>query len=92
VTAQALGNLHASGMGPDQSYALLNRMVDSQAFMLSANDIFYVSGLLFLGLNLSGVAGAAVAARPGRRVLLRSPLTNALANQPRAGFSAAAAT
>jgi len=35
-------------MGPDQSYALLNRMVDSQAFMLSANDIFYVSGLLFL--------------------------------------------
>ena len=50
VTAQALGNLHASGMGPDQSYALLNRMVDSQAFMLSANDIFYVSGLLFLGL------------------------------------------
>jgi DHA2 family multidrug resistance protein len=50
VTAQALGNLHASGMGQDQSYALLNRMVDSQAFMLSANDIFYVSGLLFLGL------------------------------------------
>jgi len=50
VTAQALGNLHAGGMGTDQSYALLNRMVDSQAFMLSANDIFYVSGLLFLGL------------------------------------------
>ena len=50
VTAQALGNLHAGGMGQDQSYALLNRLVDSQAFMLSANDIFYVSGLLFLGL------------------------------------------
>ncbi|HEY0768148.1 MAG TPA: DHA2 family efflux MFS transporter permease subunit [Steroidobacteraceae bacterium] len=50
VTAQALGTLHAGGMGTDQSYALLNRAVDSQAFMLSANDIFYVSGLLFLGL------------------------------------------
>ncbi len=50
VTAQALGNLHAGGLGPDQSYALLNRMVDAQAFMLSADDIFYVSGLLFLAL------------------------------------------
>jgi MFS transporter, DHA2 family, multidrug resistance protein len=50
VTAQALGTLHASGMGADQSYALLDRMVDGQAFMMSANDIFYASGLLFLGL------------------------------------------
>src|SRR2546421_480468 len=50
VTAQVLGTLHAGGMGTDQSYALVNRLVDSQAFMLSANDIFYVSGLLFLGL------------------------------------------
>jgi DHA2 family multidrug resistance protein len=50
VTSQALGTLHAGGMGTDQSYALLNRIVDSQAFMLSANDIFYVSGILFLAL------------------------------------------
>jgi MFS transporter, DHA2 family, multidrug resistance protein len=50
ATAQALGTLHAGGLAPDQSYALLNRLVDSQAFMLSANDIFYASGLLFLGL------------------------------------------
>ena len=35
---------------PEQSYALLNRLVDQQAFMLSANDIFYVSALLFLAL------------------------------------------
>jgi DHA2 family multidrug resistance protein len=52
VAAQALGNLQASGMGTDQSYALLNRLVDSQAFMLSANDIFYVSGVIFLALTL----------------------------------------
>jgi MFS transporter, DHA2 family, multidrug resistance protein len=50
VTAQALGTLHAGGVGQDQSYELLNRLVDSQAFMLSADDIFYVSALLFLGL------------------------------------------
>jgi DHA2 family multidrug resistance protein len=50
VAAQALADLHSGGLGTDQSYALLNRLVDQQAFMLSANDIFYVSGLLFLGL------------------------------------------
>src|SRR2546430_312013 len=50
VSAQALANLRAGGMGADQSYALLNRLVDGQAFMLSADDIFYVSGVIFLGL------------------------------------------
>jgi DHA2 family multidrug resistance protein len=50
VTAQALGTLHAGGVGSDQSYQLLNRLVDNQAYMLSANDIFYASALLFLGL------------------------------------------
>jgi DHA2 family multidrug resistance protein len=49
-TAAALGTLHAGGLSGDQSYAMLNRLVDSQAFMLSADDIFYVSGLLFLAL------------------------------------------
>src|ERR1700751_114697 len=50
TTAQALGALHAGGLSTDQSYAMVNRLVDAQAFMLSANDIFYVSALLFLGL------------------------------------------
>ena len=50
ASSQALATLHASGLTPDQSYALLNRLVDQQAFMLSANDVFYVSGLLFLAL------------------------------------------
>ena len=48
---------------------MLNRMVDSQAFMLSANDIFYVSGILFLLLiflvwlahPVRGAGGAAAA-------------------------------
>jgi DHA2 family multidrug resistance protein len=50
VASQAFSNLNASGFGTDQSYALVNRLVDQQAFMLSADDIFYVSGLLFLAL------------------------------------------
>jgi MFS transporter, DHA2 family, multidrug resistance protein len=50
VTAQALGALHSGGTGADQGYAILNRLVDSQAFMLSADDIFYVSGFIFLAL------------------------------------------
>jgi len=29
---------------------MLNRIVDQQAFMLSANDVFYASALLFLAL------------------------------------------
>ncbi len=70
-TAAALGNLHAGGLSTDQSYALLNRLVDSQAFMLSANDIFYASGMLFLALiflvwfaqrpRAAGAGGAAAA-------------------------------
>jgi DHA2 family multidrug resistance protein len=47
---QALDKLHAGGLGQQQSYQTLNRLLDQQAFMLSANDIFYVSALLFLGL------------------------------------------
>ena len=50
VTSQALGSLHAGGVGTDQSYFLINRLIDAQSFMLSADDIFYVSGLAFLGL------------------------------------------
>jgi DHA2 family multidrug resistance protein len=50
VTSQALSTLHSGGLGSDQGYAVLNRLVDSQAFMLSADDIFYVSGFIFLVL------------------------------------------
>ena len=68
AASQALAQLQAQGLGTVQSYALLNRLVDGQAFMLSANDIFYVSGMIFIvmiGLvwlarpQLSGGAGAA---------------------------------
>jgi DHA2 family multidrug resistance protein len=69
-SAHALGTLQASGMSPDQSLGALNNVVNQQAFMLSANDIFYVSALLFLALiavvwlakPAKATAGAAAAA------------------------------
>jgi MFS transporter, DHA2 family, multidrug resistance protein len=51
VPAQTLSNMQASGLQADQSYELLNRMVDQQAYMLSADDIFLVSAILFIGLT-----------------------------------------
>ncbi len=50
ASGQALNDLGASGLGSDQSYAVINRLVDQQAFMLSADDIFYVSGAIFIAL------------------------------------------
>jgi DHA2 family multidrug resistance protein len=48
VTSQAMQKLQASGFGTGQSQDLINRIVDQQAFMVAADDIFYASGLLFL--------------------------------------------
>lgn len=49
-TAQALNQLSALGLSREQSLAYLNRLLDQQAFMLSANDIFAASAALFIGL------------------------------------------
>jgi len=50
ASSQALATLQAGGLTLQQSYAQLNRLIDQQAFMLSANDLFFVSALLFLVL------------------------------------------
>jgi MFS transporter, DHA2 family, multidrug resistance protein len=50
LPAHALAQLQAGGVASDQSYGVLNRIVDAQAFMLSADDIFYASALLFVAL------------------------------------------
>ena len=50
AASQTLATLQAGGLTPEQSYAVVNRMIDQQAFMLSANDVFYASALLFLAL------------------------------------------
>jgi DHA2 family multidrug resistance protein len=50
AATSALSGLVSSGLTPDQALAQVNRLVDQQAFMLAANDIFYVSALIFLVL------------------------------------------
>jgi DHA2 family multidrug resistance protein len=38
------------GLAPGQIAAMLNRLIDVQAYMLGANDLFAISALLFLVL------------------------------------------
>jgi DHA2 family multidrug resistance protein len=59
---QALAVLRGNGMSAAQSHAVVNRLIDQQAFMLSANDLFYASALLFLAL-----VGVVWLARPAPR-------------------------
>ena len=48
AAAQALANLQGSGFDAAQSLAMLDRMVNAQAYVLSADDIFYASAVIFL--------------------------------------------
>jgi DHA2 family multidrug resistance protein len=50
VVQMPLSGLAASGLTQEQALAQMNRLVDQQAFMLAANDIFYLSAALFLVL------------------------------------------
>ena len=47
---QALSSMQAGGMTAPQSASFLNHMIDQQAALLSADDVFYASGILFLSL------------------------------------------
>ncbi len=51
-TTHTLNQLTVLGMNREQSLTYVNRLVDQQAFMRSANDIFAASAVLFLGLIL----------------------------------------
>ena len=48
AATQALANLQASGFDSAQSLAMLDRMVNAQAYVMSADDIFYASAIIFL--------------------------------------------
>jgi DHA2 family multidrug resistance protein len=72
AAAQSLANLQTGGLGTDQGIPLLNRLVDSQAFMLSANDIFYASAVLFILLT-----GVIWLARPVRTSAAAETVTGA---------------
>ncbi|HTV76960.1 MAG TPA: DHA2 family efflux MFS transporter permease subunit [Steroidobacteraceae bacterium] len=60
--AAASAGMQSGGLSPEQTTAAVNRMVDVQSFMLSADDLFYASGLIFLAL-----IGVIWFARPQRR-------------------------
>ncbi|KAF1024069.1 MAG: Multidrug export protein EmrB [Paracidovorax wautersii] len=45
---QALQGLQAGGLSSSQALAQIDRLVNQQAFMLAANDVFYASAILFL--------------------------------------------
>jgi len=48
ATAGALQGFNAAGLGTEQALSQINRIVDQQAFMLAANDVFYGSAIIFL--------------------------------------------
>ncbi|MGH6639152.1 MAG: hypothetical protein ACREXN_03005 [Polaromonas sp.] len=48
ATHSALSGLAGAGLTPDQALGTINRLVDQQAYMLAASDVFYVSALIFL--------------------------------------------
>ena len=48
--ANVLASLQAAGLSAEQALAQVNRLIDQQAYTRAADDIFYVSALLFLSL------------------------------------------
>jgi hypothetical protein len=44
----ALAAVNAAGMSTEQALSQINRMVDQQAYMLAANDVFLGSALIFV--------------------------------------------
>ena len=66
ATTTAMAGFATSGMSTEQALGQINRMVDQQAYMLAANDVFYASGIIFLMLiPLVWMARPARGGRPG---------------------------
>ena len=50
AAVQTLADLQQAGMGREQALALLNRLIDQQAFTMAATDLFWLSSMLFVAL------------------------------------------
>jgi len=61
---QFMAQAHAHGLSRQQGAFLLNQMINRQAYMMSADDIFWVSGYLFIAM-----AFLVWLARPGSKGL-----------------------
>ncbi|MEJ2687769.1 MAG: DHA2 family efflux MFS transporter permease subunit, partial [Gammaproteobacteria bacterium] len=64
-TQHWLSQAHALGMDPLQTMAVLDRSISRQAFTLATNDVFWISGWMFLTLIL--VVWIARRPQPGNR-------------------------
>lgn len=51
TATQAINSLTANGLSQQQALGALNRIIDQQAYMLGANDVFFASAVLFLLLT-----------------------------------------
>jgi DHA2 family multidrug resistance protein len=47
---QAIAQLQAAGYSREQALAQINRLIDQQAFTMAANDLFWLSAVLFVAL------------------------------------------
>jgi DHA2 family multidrug resistance protein len=47
---QTFGQLDAAGLSTEQASAMINRMIDQQAYTMAATDLFRISALLFIAL------------------------------------------
>ena len=47
---QAIAQLRAAGFSQEQALAQINRLIDQQAFTMAANDLFWLSALIFVAL------------------------------------------
>ncbi|MDB5967436.1 MAG: transporter [Polaromonas sp.] len=50
ATNSTVAGLSGAGLSPDQVLGTINRLIDQQAYMLAASDVFYASALIFLAL------------------------------------------
>jgi DHA2 family multidrug resistance protein len=50
AAAAALAQLQAGGYSAEQASAVVNRLVDQQAYTLAVTDVFYLSSLIFVAL------------------------------------------
>ncbi len=48
ATNSVMSGLASAGLTPEQALGSINRLVDQQAYMLAANDVFYASAVIFL--------------------------------------------
>jgi DHA2 family multidrug resistance protein len=51
ATQQSLATLQAAGLTPEQAYAVLERSVTAQGFMLATNEFFLYSAVAFFSLT-----------------------------------------